>query len=76
LPVRRRRMRRSWPVCQQTGKQRLGERKDVKLTLEAAFHSRSQAEVRDQVSTWVVVRGYHCHHCGGWHLTSQGRRKS
>jgi hypothetical protein len=67
-------VRRKWPVCQQTGKQRLGERKDVKLALEAARHTRAAVEVADRVPTWTVVRGYRCEHCGGWHLTSRPTR--
>lgn len=66
--------RHSWPTCQQTGKQRLGERKDVKLALEAAKHSRSQAQLQDHECSWTVVRGYKCDHCRGWHLTSQATR--
>lgn len=69
--VHRARRKHVWPVCEKTGKQRLGERKDVKLALVSARHSRDQAEQFDQESSWTVVRGYRCAHCGGWHLTSR-----
>ncbi|MFJ9631404.1 hypothetical protein ACIRU8_27185 [Streptomyces sp. NPDC101175] len=71
----RRRPRRNWPVCAETGKRRLGERKDARLLLVAARHSRARAE-RDGVrAEWTVVRAYRCRYCaGGWHLTSVARR--
>ena len=68
--VRRRRARRNWPKCPQTGKLRLGERKDAKLALEAARHTRANAELDGAQSGWTVCRGYQCEYCGGWHLTS------
>lgn len=67
---RRRRRRRNWPVCPVTGKERLGERKDAKLALEAARHLRAQAELDGCRSGWTVRREYQCEHCRGWHLTS------
>ena len=71
---RRRRLRRNWPICPQTGKQRLDERRDAKLTLEAARHIRAHAELGGMESGWTVRREYRCEHCGGWHLTSQSAR--
>lgn len=68
--IRRRRSRRHWPICPVTGKERLGERKDAKLALEAARHLRAQAELDGRTSGWTVCREYPCEHCGGWHLTS------
>lgn len=68
--MRRRRTRRNWPKCPQTGKQRLGERKDAKLALEAAWHHRAIAALDGEQSGWTVCREYQCEHCGGWHLTS------
>ncbi|WTW93591.1 hypothetical protein OG216_09485 [Streptomycetaceae bacterium NBC_01309] len=62
-------VKRNWPICPTTGKQRLGERKDAKLALAAARASRARAELMGLTSTWVVVRAYRCE-CGGWHLTS------
>jgi len=70
-PLRRRRTRRHWPICDQTGKQRLGERKDAKLALRAASHIRAQTALHDQQTSWTVHRAYACEFCGGWHLTSQ-----
>lgn len=67
---RRRRHRRHWPICPVTGKERLGERKDAKLALEAARHLRAQAELDGRLSGWTVRREYPCEHCRGWHLTS------
>lgn len=72
--LHRARRKHNWPTCTHTGKQRLGERKDVKLALEAARRSRSQAELSEQESSWTVVRGYRCQHCSGWHLTSRVER--
>lgn len=63
-------VKRNWPICPTTGKQRLGERKDAKLALAAARALRARAELVGLASTWVVVRAYRCDHCGGWHLTS------
>ncbi len=68
---RRRRARKNWPICPQTGKQRLGERKDAKLVLEAARHQRAHAALCGSTSGWTVCREYQCEHCGGWHLTSR-----
>ena len=70
----RRRPKHDWPVCPRTGKRRLGERKDVKLAVEAARHCGAQAALAELQPTWTVVRGYRCTHCGGWHLTSQPPR--
>lgn len=67
---RRRRARRNWPICPQTGKQRLGERKDAKQALEAARHQRAGAALGDGRATWTVRREYPCEHCRGWHLTT------
>ena len=67
----RRRPKRTWPICPATGKQRLGERKDAKVTLEAARHHRAHAALIGQTSGWTVRREYRCEHCRGWHLTSQ-----
>ena len=67
---RRRRARKNWPICPQTGKQRLGERKDAKQALEAARHQRAGAELAGGQCGWTVRREYQCEHCGGWHLTS------
>lgn len=67
----RRRARKHWPVCPQTGKQRLGERKDAKLALEAARHHRAGAALGGEQSGWTVCRGYQCEYCRGWHLTSR-----
>jgi hypothetical protein len=67
---RRRRPRTNWPICPQTGKQRLGERKDAKQALEAARHQRAGAELGGGRSGWTVRREYQCEHCRGWHLTS------
>ena len=69
--VHRARRKHAWPVCENTGKQRLGERKDVKLALESARRSRSLAQLADRESSWTVLRGYRCAHCAGWHLTSR-----
>ncbi|WP_083406316.1 hypothetical protein [Mycolicibacterium rutilum] len=69
-----RRRRHAWPICARTGKRRLGERKDVKLVLQDARHTRAHAQLRDSTSAWTVVRGYRCEHCSGWHLTSQPAR--
>jgi hypothetical protein len=69
--TRRRRARKNWPICPQTGKQRLGERKDAKLALEAARHQRAHAALEGGESGWTVCREYQCEHCGGWHLTSR-----
>ena len=66
-----RRHRRRWPICSATGKQRLGERKDVHLVLKVARRCRAQAEIEGAEAVWTVVRGYRCTECdGGWHLTS------
>lgn len=67
---RRRRPKRNWPICTHTGKQRLGERKDTKIALEAARHHRAHAEMNGQTPKWTVCRGYPCDYCRGWHLTS------
>lgn len=67
---RRRRPKRSWPICPHTGKQRLGERKDAKILLQAAQHRRAHAEMNGRTSAWTVRRGYHCDYCRGWHLTT------
>ena len=67
---RRRRARRNWPICPQTGKQRLGERKDAKQALEAARHQRAGAAIAGDRSGWTVRREYPCEHCRGWHLTT------
>ena len=67
---RRRRPKRNWPICTHTGKQRLGERKDTKIALEAARHHRAHAEMNGLPSTWAVRRGYPCDYCRGWHLTT------
>jgi len=67
---RRRRPRRIWPICDETGKQRLGERKDAKLALRAARISRAHANLDGQQSSWTVHREYRCRFCDGWHLTS------
>lgn len=67
---RRRRPKRNWPICAHTGKQRLGERKDAKILLEAAQHHRAHAEMNGVTSAWTVRRGYHCDYCRGWHLTT------
>ncbi len=61
-----------YPTCPLSGKRRLRDRKDVRLALRAAQHSRSRAELDGLVSTSRVVRGYKCE-CGGWHLSSQPR---
>ncbi|MCW1958003.1 MAG: hypothetical protein KIH64_005550 [Mycobacterium sp.] len=71
---RRRRARKHWPTCPATGKQRLGERKDAKLALEAARHHRAIAELDGERSGWTVCREYQCGHCRGWHLTSKPLR--
>ena len=68
-----RRRRRNWPICEATGKRRLGERKDVKQELAAARASRSQADLDGVDGSWTVVRGYRCSQCGGWHLTSRSK---
>lgn len=73
--VRRRRARRSWPRCPETGKLRLGERKDAKLTLEAARHHRAKAALDGGQSGWTVRREYQCEYCRGWHLTSRPARQ-
>lgn len=68
---RRRRPRRTWPICPVTGKQRYKQRKDAKQALEAAWHNRAGAAVRGRTSGWTVRREYQCDYCdGGWHLTS------
>jgi hypothetical protein len=67
---RRRRPRRIWPICEETEKQRLGERKDAKLALRAARISRAHANLDGQQSSWTVQREYRCRFCDGWHLTS------
>lgn len=67
----RRRPKHTWPRCPVTGKQRLGERKDAKVTLEAARHHRANSELSGQTSGWTVRREYRCEHCRGWHLTSR-----
>lgn len=70
LEVNDRRRKHSWPICPHTGKQRLGERKDAKILLEAAQHNRANAELNGRTSGWTVRRSYQCDHCRGWHLTS------
>lgn len=70
VKTRRRGTRRNWPICPVTGKQRLGERKDAKIALEAARHHRAIAQLDGRLSGWTVRREYQCQHCGGWHLTS------
>jgi hypothetical protein len=65
-----------WPVCPVTGKQRLRERKDVRLSLEHARRRRSLALVHGAECTWQVIRGYKCLHCSGWHLTSTTKKSS
>jgi hypothetical protein len=60
-----------WPTCMTTGKRRLGERKDVKLELQAARITRARATAAGASTSWTVVRGYRCPDCNGWHLTSQ-----
>lgn len=67
---RQRRPKRKWPICAHTGKQRLGERKDAKIALEAAQHHRARAALNGLTSAWTVRRGYHCDYCRGWHLTT------
>ncbi|MBU3750889.1 MAG: hypothetical protein FGM52_10650 [Mycobacterium sp.] len=68
---RRRRARTNWPICPQTGKRRLGERKDAKEALEAARHQRAGAALTGGQCGWTVRREYQCEHCRGWHLTSR-----
>lgn len=67
---RRRRPKRSWPICLETGKKRFGEHKDAKLALRAALHVRAQATLDGHDSSWTVRRAYQCEFCDGWHLTS------
>jgi hypothetical protein len=68
---RRHRLKRNWPICESTGKQRFGERKDAKLALRAAYHMRANANLKGEQSSWTVCREYQCDFCDGWHLTSQ-----
>lgn len=68
---RRRRGGHTWPRCERTGKQRFGERKDAKLALEAAHHTRAHALLDGVQSRWTVRRTYRCDYCRGWHLTSR-----
>jgi hypothetical protein len=68
---RRHRTKRSWPICEATGKQRFGERKDAKLALRAAYYIRASANLIGEQSSWTVCREYQCDFCDGWHLTSQ-----
>jgi hypothetical protein len=64
-----------WPICEATGKQRLGERKDTKLALEASRRQRARAEQIGVTASWTIVRAYRCHHCSGWHATSSSSRR-
>lgn len=60
-----------FPLCHSTGKRRLGERKDVKLALQAARRARSVALIEGVSCSRREVRGYRCAACHGWHLTSK-----
>jgi hypothetical protein len=72
--TKRRIRKHTWAVCSVTRKQRLGERKDVKLALAEAQRLRWRAEGADLDCSWQVQRGYRCRHCNGWHLTSRQLR--
>ena len=69
-PARRRRQRRSWPICEATGKRRYRSRKDAKAELERAWHLRARAVLDGLQSSLTVVRAYRCPSCAGWHVTS------
>lgn len=66
--------RHRWPVCPETGKNRLRERKDVKLALKAIRRGRDAANLAGELSNRRECRGYQCPHCDGWHLTSKPQR--
>jgi hypothetical protein len=59
------------PTCAATGKLRLRDGKDVRLTLRDAQMARANAALDGQSHSWQVVRGYKCTECHGWHLTSR-----
>lgn len=63
--------RHRWPTCPSTGKQRLGERKDVRLVLDDIREQRARALVSGTATRRRERRGYHCDDCAGWHLTSR-----
>ena len=69
-PYRRQGRHHDWPRCAQTGKLRLGERKDVGLALRDIAAGRSLAEASGYETRRRECRGYQCTHCHGWHLTS------
>jgi hypothetical protein len=73
---RRHRTFHRFPVCQVTGKVRLGERKDVRLALRDARIARTRAQSFDLASHRQEVRGYRCEYCHGWHLTSRAAAPS
>lgn len=63
--------RHAWPICPETGKQRLRERQEVGLALKAAKLRRETAATEGRDHRWHAVRGYKCEYCNGYHLTSR-----
>lgn len=68
--TRTRRVSHRWPTCPETGKLRLGERKDTHLALKSVRAQREAAVAAGRTSVRRECRAYRCTCCRGWHLTS------
>ncbi len=70
----RRRRGHRFPRCPETGKVRLGERKDARLALQDCRRLSLEGEP-DSSARRRECRAYRCGYCSGWHLTSQPARR-
>jgi hypothetical protein len=69
-PTKKQRPRHHWPICEATGRVRLGELKDARLALEHAAHARWAANMTGKVSRRRELRACRCSECHGYHLTA------